>query len=117
MWSGDETVSEWERNSYLSLLANLFAAGEEPRSKLEQGDPTSGVEDVGPVETVPGGVDAAVGGARGEASATAQPAEDSIVQFMWQPLTDMTYPKVTLLASFKVDGSVICLVVITLLIG
>ena len=110
-------MSEWERNSYFSLPANLFVAGEEPRSKLEQGDPTSGVEDVGPVETVPGGVDAAVGGARGEASATAQPPEDSIVQFMWQPLTDMTYPKVTLLASFKVGGSVICLVVITLLIG
>ena len=99
-------MSEWKRNSYLSLPAILFVAGDEPRSKLEQRDTTSGVEDTGPVETVPTDVDVPVGGAGGGASATAQPAEDSIVQFMWQPLTDMSYPKVTLLASFKVGGSI-----------
>ena len=114
-------MSEWKRNSYLSCPAILCVAGDEPRSKLEQRDATSGVEDMGPVETVPTDVDVPVGGAGGVAgggaSATAQPPEDSIVQFMWQPLTDMSYPKVTLLASFKVGGSVVSCIVIILLIG
>ena len=94
------------KSSFTFCHLFLFVAGDEPRSKLEQRDATSGVEDVGPVEIVPTDVDAPVGGAGGGAgggvSATAQPPEDSIVQFMWQPLTDVSYPKVTLLASFKV---------------
>ena len=28
----------------------------------------------------------------------------SSVQFMWQPLSDISYPSITLLASFKVSG-------------
>ena len=39
------------------------------------------------------------------ASTIAEPPKDSIVQFMWRPLTEMSYPRVTLLASFKVGGS------------
>ena len=47
-----------------------------------------------------------VGGASvASASATAEAPEDSIVQFMWQPLPKISYPRVTLLASFKVGGS------------
>ena len=42
------------------------------------------------------------------ASTTTDPPEDGIVQFMWQPLTEMSYPRVTLLASFKVGGLVGC---------
>ena len=42
------------------------------------------------------------------ASATAQLPKEAIVQFKWQPLTEMSYPKVTLLGSFKVGGSIIC---------
>ncbi len=36
------------------------------------------------------------------------PSDDttSSVQFMWQPLSDISYPTITLLASFKVSGSV-----------
>ena len=44
------------------------------------------------------------GASMASASATAEPPEDGIVQFMWQPLTEMSYPRVTLLASFKVGG-------------
>ena len=32
--------------------------------------------------------------------------ETSSVQFMWQPLSDINYPTITLLASFKVSGSI-----------
>jgi len=48
-----------------------------------------------------------IGGGASVASAFAipKPPEDGIVQFMWQPLTEMSYPRVTLLASFKVGGS------------
>ena len=47
-----------------------------------------------------------IGGGASVASAFAIPKpEDGIVQFMWQPLTEMSYPRVTLLASFKVGGS------------
>ena len=55
-----------------------------------------------PVTGIGGGASVA------SASATAQPPDDGIVRFMWQPLTELSYPKVTLLASFKVGGSVGC---------
>ena len=58
-----------------------------------------GVASVGTPMTGSGG-----GASVASASATAQPPDDGIVQFMWQPLTEMSYPKVTLLASFKVGG-------------
>jgi hypothetical protein len=41
-------------------------------------------------------------------STSGGPSDDatSSVQFMWQPLSDISYPTITLLASFKVSGSV-----------
>ena len=59
-----------------------------------------GVTSVGTPATESGG-----GASVTSASASAEPPEDGIVQFMWQPLTEMSYPRVTLLASFKVGGS------------
>ena len=57
-----------------------------------------------PVTGIGGGASVA------SASAIAEPPKNSVVQFMWQPLTEMSYPRVTLLASFKVGGSVGCCV-------
>lgn len=44
----------------------------------------------------------------GPSSSSGGPSDDttSSVQFMWQPLSDISYPTITLLASFKVSGSV-----------
>ena len=39
------------------------------------------------------------------ASGGATPANKCLVQFMWQPLTQMSYSKVTLLTSFEVHMS------------
>ena len=49
-----------------------------------------------------------VGVSAGASGSSGEPSEDetSSVQFMWQPLSDINYPTITLLASFKVSGSV-----------
>ena len=51
-----------------------------------------------------------VGGSAGAGSSSGGPSEDettSSVQFMWQPLSDINYPSITLLASFKVSGRMV----------
>ena len=50
------------------------------------------------------GIGAAVGGAGmgGAAMGRVAPGNLCLVQFMWQPLTQMSYPKVTLLTSLGV---------------
>ena len=50
-----------------------------------------------------------VGESAGASSSSGGPSEDeatSSVQFMWQPLSDINYPTITLLASFKVSGCI-----------
>ena len=43
------------------------------------------------------------------ASATAEAAEDSIVQFMWQPLTEISYPRSPFLPRLRwVDRELLC---------
>ena len=37
-------------------------------------------------------------------ASTATALDTCTVQFMWQPLTEMSYPRITLLASFEVSG-------------
>lgn len=54
-----------------------------------------------------------VGVSAGSNSSSVAPGNDettSSVQFMWQPLSDINYPTITLLASFKVSGSIDLLV-------
>ena len=48
-----------------------------------------------------------VGVSAGASGSSGEPSDDtsSSVQFMWQPLSDINYPTITLLASFKVSGS------------
>lgn len=74
----------------------------------------------GPSLHSPGSVLASAGGspsgAESVGAASGGPTSDEStcsVQFMWQPLSDIRYPSITLLASFKVS-SVVCSVALYL---
>ncbi len=48
-------------------------------------------------------------------AAAATPHYDCSVQFMWQPLTHISYPSVTLLASFQVINNILLAITILIL--
>ena len=80
---------------YHIVAVILTVSNEQPRSKPRK-DPKPSPSSRGNAAHVPQG---------GVASGGASSGGSSRVQFMWQPLTEITYPTVMLLASFEVSAN------------